>query len=163
MSEEIISIDKWFEKKITISRGSGLIIIVILLLSVFTVNTVMQQEKMRTNEAKGLEISTMIRNVKHELFKADSLRIAKKEGALFRLKDFQMEISFTVRQVTKAGVNVGYKFVTVEGGSETGNEKIQKLILRWDAIKNEPKPITVTPSDAIGVIKVVPNSTTKMP
>jgi hypothetical protein len=157
MSQDQFSIDKWFSKKITFSLGPGLIIIIILSLSFFVVKATRQkaEEFVNGNDTTGLEISTMVRNVKHELYIADSLRIANKEGALFNLRDFQMEISFTVRQVKKAGVTVGYKFVTVEGGSETGNEKVQKLILRWDAVK--PEPIIATPLDSEEVIIVVPN------
>jgi len=157
MSEEPFSIDKWFAKKITFSLGTGLILIFILSISFFVMKSTRQKagEFVNSNDTTGLEISTMIRSVKHELYKADSIRIANKEEALFELKDFQMEISFTVRKVNKAGVNVGYKFVTVEGGSETGNEKVQKLILHWNAVK--PGPITISPSDPDEGIIVVPN------
>ncbi|MEI7897697.1 MAG: trypco2 family protein [bacterium] len=156
MSEEI-SVDKWFNKKISISLGKGITVIILATLCLITFNVIREKrtQNAAVNDTTGLEISTLVRNVKHELFVADSLRIVKKEAALFRLKDFQMEICFTVRQVTKEGVGANYKFVTIEGGSETGNEKVQKLILHWDAM--EPQPIKVPPGDSESEMIVIPN------
>jgi hypothetical protein len=147
MSEDKISLDKWFAKKITFSLGTGLIIIIILSLSFFVVKATRQkaEEFVNINDTSGLEIASLIRNVKSELVKADQYRIDNNEMALFKLKDFSMEISFTVRKVNKGGAKIDYKFVTVEGATETGNEKVQKLFLRWDAI--EPKMDTVFPEN----------------
>ena len=133
----MISLDKWFAKKITFSLGTGLIIIIILSLSFFVVKATRQkaEEFVTGNDTTGLEIASLIRNVKSELVKADQYRIANNEMALFKLRDFSMEISFTVRKVNKGGAKIDYKFVTVEGGTETGNEKVQKLFLRWDAVE----------------------------
>lgn len=156
MAEEKISIDKWLAKKITFSLGTGLIIIIVLSLCFFIVNVTQKQCGFRNNKnnEKGLEISTMIRSVKSELIRADSLRIANNEGALFKLRDFSMEISFTVREIYKGGAKVEYKFVTVEGGTETGNETVQKLILHWDAIES-PRD-TIFPDESEEEMIIVP-------
>jgi hypothetical protein len=148
MSQDQFSIDKWFSKKITFSLGTGLIIIIMLSLSFFVVKATRQkaEEFVNVNDTTGLEIASLIRNVKSELVKADQYRIANNEMALFKLRDFSMEISFTVRKVNKGGAKIDYKFVTVDGGTETGNEKVQKLFLRWDAI--EPKMDTVFPENS---------------
>lgn len=144
MSEEIF-VDKWFNKKITISLGKGLNISIIVIMCLVAVNYFSKQKSMYAvdSDSTGLEISDLVRKVKYELYQADSLRIANNEGALFNLKSFEMEISFTVRQVIKDGITANYKFVTVEGGSETGNEKVQKLILQWEAVKPEQFTVPV--------------------
>lgn len=136
MDEKPVSIDKWFAKKITISVGMVLLILLVLSVSFFLIKSTVNQRASYRNEADttGLEIGSLIRMVKTELMMADSQRINNNESALFALKDFEMEISFIVRSTNRHGGNIGYQFVTVESGSETGNEKIQKLTLHWDAI-----------------------------
>ena len=134
--EKPISIDKWAERKITISLGMALIIVVLLSLCFFVINSNLNHKTSFDNQKDtvGLEIGSLIRMVKTELMNADSQRINNNESALFILKDFEMEISFTVTSTNRGGAKMDYKFVTVEGGSETANEKIQKLTLHWDAI-----------------------------
>ena len=156
MTDEKILLDKWFNKKISISIGWFMIIATLLLLCFFVINsTVNRNDSYRQDkDSTGLEIGSLIRKVKAELVKADMERVNNNESALFKLKDFQMEISFTVRSVNKGGAKMDYKFVTVEGSSETGNEKVQKLTLHWDAIpetidtlwnKNDTGEIIVKP------------------
>jgi len=133
--EKPISIDNWAEKKITISVGMVIMIVALLSLFFFVINSNVNNASFRSSkDTVGLEIGSLIRMVKTELMKADSQRINQNESALFVLKDFQMEISFTVTSTNRGGAKMDYKFVTVEGGSETESGKIQKLTLHWDAI-----------------------------
>jgi hypothetical protein len=151
LNENEVSIDNWFRKKISFSRGTGAIIIILTALCLFVIDATVKQTSNGYDgkDTTGLEIESLIRNVKSELIKADSERIAKNEGALFKLRDFEMEISFTVRKVNRAGTKFDYKFVTVEGGTETGNEKVQKLILHWDAVP-EYADTVFSPNDSSG-------------
>lgn len=155
MRENKVSVDKWLEKQITFSLRTGLIILVLSAICFFLVKTVNQrvEDQKLENDTTGLEISSLIRNVKYELIKADQERISKNEHALFKLNDFAMEITFTVRKVNKTGAKVDYKFVSVEGGTESGNEKVQKLILHWDAIEPRKDSLPATTRQGRMIIK----------
>lgn len=136
MADEKISVDNWLNKQLSLSIGTLLILAVLVLLSLLVINATLHRNAQSPSEAEngGLEIGSLIRKVKRELMQADTQRINNNERALFQLKDFQMEISFMVKTVTTAGAKIDYKFVTVDAGTETGNEKVQKLTLHWDAI-----------------------------
>jgi|SRR5688572_5431643 hypothetical protein len=149
--EKPINLDNWLAKKISISLGK---VIMILLLFPIVVFIVRNNPIPGKAESKGLEIETLIRQVKSELMKADTARITNNEKPLFKLRDFEMEISFTVRKNNNADAKFDYQFVTVEVGSETTNEKVQKLMLHWDAI--QPLPDTIPPDN--GQITVKENS-----
>lgn len=83
----------------------------------------------------GIGITDLVRRVKKELIQLEDSMTHNNENEMFRLKDMQMEISFVVRQTSSGKVGGSYEVVTVEGSRENSNEKVQKLILHWDAEK----------------------------
>lgn len=160
MDEDNLVVDKWLDKKVSISIGKLFIIAILFLLTFFIIKIgITRTISDDVADDDGLEISNLIRKVKKELVKADTQRINNNEVALFALKDFRMEINFTVRSVNKAGAGVDYKFVTVEGGAETSNEKVQKLMLHWDAIPS--KADTLWSTDTGGEMTITPIDTIK--
>lgn len=150
MQRNKISIDRWVNKKFSISVGKLFIIATFFLLVYFVTKTDITRKVPKYDGSEsGLQIGTLIRKVKTELVKADSQRINNNENALFALKDFSMVISFTVKSVTRDDAKLDYKVVTVEGGAETTNEKVQKLILHWNVISREIKRLDDKGGDMI--------------
>jgi len=158
MGKNKILIDRWLNKELSISIGKLFTIATILLVVFFATKISINRNVASEDVSEaGLEIGSLIRKVKTELMKADSQRIKKNEHALFALKDFSMVISFTVKSFYKQGAKIDYQVVTVEGGGETANEKVQQLILHWDVIPAKRKKlendkggeIIVTPTDSI--------------
>lgn len=160
MEEEKIIIDKWFDKKLTISVGKLLIIATLLLLILFFTKLRTVRNISARDKENGLEIRDLVRQVKLELMQADTDRIENNEHALFKLKDFSMEISFTVRSTNKMGTDMDYKFVTIANNDETANEKVQKLMLHWDVIP--PKADTLHVDDTSEDMKITPDSSMKI-
>ena len=159
MEKNRIIIDSWLNKKLPISVGK-LLIIATLFLLVYLATKIGTKRNMALQESSenGLEIGGLIRKVKTELMKADTQRINNNEDALFALKDFSMEISFTVKSVNRGNAKIDYQVVTVEGGAETANEKVQKLLLHWHVIPREIRKLSsddkggdmiITPIDSI--------------
>ena len=98
----------------------------------------------------GVGITDLVRRVKKELAQLEDSMVKKNENAMFQLKDMGMEISFVVRQSVSGKVGGKYELITVEGSRENSNERVQKLILHWDAEKPKPKTLTTgsgTPLD----------------
>jgi hypothetical protein len=126
----------FLKKKITASMGA--IIICALLFTAlfyfFNMHPELITAKPDDKDTSGLGIKDLIRKVKAELVDADHERIANNEDALFKLKDFEMEISYVVSKRYTAKGKFEYSLVTVEGEKETGTERVQKLHLHWDAV-----------------------------
>lgn len=86
---------------------------------------------MASQQSKGLGIEDLIRRVKSELADAEAKRIRNNEAALFELKEFELEIGFVVQERTTAGGKIDYQVVSVDTGTEVGNERVQRIRLRW--------------------------------
>jgi hypothetical protein len=81
----------------------------------------------------GLGVYGLVRKVREELTRAENEMVKNNEQEMFVLKDLELEISFVVKKTVMEKGTVEYSFVTVEGESQTGVEKVQKLRLQWSA------------------------------
>jgi hypothetical protein len=97
-----------------------------------------------------LGVTEFIRQVKSELNRAEDERIKNQEEAGFRLKDFDLEISFVVKVSSAQNGKVEYQLVTVDNQLRSDSERIQKLTLHMVTV--EP---SVAPSDENGGQKVI--------
>lgn len=93
-----------------------------------------------------VEVKDLIREVKAELVAADEAAIKGREAALFKLRDFEMEIQFVVRRSGDFRAEV----VGVGGGAGASSESVQKLKLHWDAV---PPRTDVVPAAKDGIQK----------
>ena len=82
----------------------------------------------------GLGLQELIQGVKQELQRADLNRAANDEAALFRLRSFDLEISFGVKAVDKSKGQLEYKVVTIGSEHEFSRETTQKVTIHLDAI-----------------------------
>jgi len=92
-----------------------------------------------------LGIQQLITSVKDELTKADRERQNKGELALFEVKDFDLEINFTVKKSKSLDGKLEYKVVTADSKVDVAQEKIQKITLHMATI--QPAPVEIPPSD----------------
>lgn len=77
----------------------------------------------------GLQLKTLIRQVKTELQQADLEAIERNEPALFQLKDFELDVNVVAR-----GTGTGSAEIVVFGSNvEVSRERIQRIHLRWIA------------------------------
>lgn len=94
---------------------------------------------------EGIQLKELIRKVKADLTAADQEAAAKGELALFRLKDFELDINV----VASGSAETKGQIMTVGSNVTVGSEKIQKIHLRWVA-DPERKLITPVPTTVIG-------------
>jgi len=83
----------------------------------------------------GVGISDLVRKVKKELANLEDSMANNNESAMFQLRDLELEISFVVHHDASGKIGGSYEVVTIEGTQGYSNEKVQKLILHWDAEK----------------------------
>ena len=76
---------------------------------------------------EGLQLKTLIRQVKTELQQADMEAIEKGEPALFQLKDFELDVNV----VAKGSISGNAQIVTVGSSAEVSSERVQRIHLRW--------------------------------
>jgi hypothetical protein len=101
-------------------------------------------------DTKSLEISNLIGRVRCELAKAEVDMHEQGRSQLFELQDFELEINFVVKNSGSLEAEV----VGVGGNLEAGNERAQKLKLRWQAkplVKTATIPATDRNSAAVMV------------
>ena len=77
--------------------------------------------------AQGLQLKTLIRQVKTELQQADMEAIKNGEPALFQLKDFELDVNV----VAKGSITGNAQIVTVGSSAEVSSERVQRIHLRW--------------------------------
>jgi hypothetical protein len=77
--------------------------------------------------AEGLQLKTLIRQVKNELQEAGKEAVNKNEAALFELKDFDLDVNI----VAKGTSNVNAQIVTVGTNVEIARERLQHVHLHW--------------------------------
>jgi hypothetical protein len=82
----------------------------------------------------SLGITDLIRRVKADLGAAQADMERHHEMALFRLEDFDLEISFVVRAADGVHAKTGYELVAVEGDSRIESEKVQRLKLHMRVV-----------------------------
>jgi hypothetical protein len=92
-----------------------------------------------------LQVQELIEAVRTELAAAEASRRQRGDLPLFRLKDFEMEISYLVRNSGGAKAEV----VGVGTNLDALSERVQKLRLRWEAIPERderiPSSMSLTP------------------
>jgi hypothetical protein len=84
-----------------------------------------------------LDVRCLVEAVKEELAAAEDAQRGANKAALFQLKDFEMEINYVVRN--SGGISA--EVVGVGTNLDAGSERVQKLLLRWDAIPNREENI----------------------
>jgi len=99
-------------------------------------------------EKPDLGIKTLAQQVRLELAAVEREMLEKDEKPLFDLKAFEMELNFIVKASTSESVGVKTELVTAESDIQTGSERVQKLILHWEASK--PEVFTAGASTDVG-------------
>lgn len=84
-------------------------------------------------EAEGLQLKTLIRQVKKELQEADQEALDNNEAALFELKEFDLDVNILASGKTIHDAKV----VTVGSNVEVGRERVQHIHLVWTAAREE--------------------------
>ena len=94
----------------------------------------------------GIGITDLVTKVKKQLIQLEDSMTRNNENSMFKLKDLEMDISFEVRYTRSGKAGGSYEVVTVEGSNESSNERVQKLILHWDAEElNKDNGIIIRP------------------
>lgn len=141
----ISQIADFFKRKISFSYSLILFLTVVLLAYFFIIRSTgeLSKNEIKRCDTCGIGITDLVRQVKKELLALEDSMVNNNENALFRLKDFEMEINFVVRENTSTKLQGNYEVVAVEGSKDYGNEKVQKIILHWET----EKPLISAPPD----------------
>jgi hypothetical protein len=107
--------------------------VILYILSLFRGNTPLSINPASHCDTCKIGITDLVREVKSELLQLEDSMTHHNENEMFRLKTLEMEISFVVRQTASGKAGGNYEVLTVEGSRENSDEKVQKLILHWDA------------------------------
>jgi hypothetical protein len=86
----------------------------------------------------GLGIQELVRGVKEELSAADAERRQSGEAALFKVKDFDLEVSFFAHSDSKTRGGFQYHVLTLDREQHVSAERVQKLHLRFQAVDLPP-------------------------
>ena len=92
-------------------------------------------------EAEGLQLKTLIRQVKKELEEADQEALDNNEAALFDLKEFVLDVNIVASGKTIHDAKV----VTVGSNVEVGRERVQHIHLVWTAAREGKVEPTLQP------------------
>jgi hypothetical protein len=84
--------------------------------------------------ATSLGIDALAEKVRSELENLESWRQSNGKAALFELKDFDLEVSFVVKQSNKAKGELTAEVITVGGEAEHSKEATQKVVLHMGVI-----------------------------
>ena len=114
-----------------IVRGSvfALTLVGAVALGSFVTEHIMHKDRGLAGSEQPLEIKDLITRVREELASHEIEMREHQELALFRLKDFEMEINYLVR----TGSTVKTEVVGVGTDLSVDRERVQKLVLRWEA------------------------------
>jgi len=126
-------IKRFLRKKISIQLVAVIVLVTLMPYILRYLNPSKIESIHYTDDGK-LDIQKLITEVKSELYETEQARIKKGEASLFKLEDFDLEISFVVRANSKQGGSVTYQVVTVDSEIQTGLERVQKLKLHMKAI-----------------------------
>lgn len=117
-------------------RNSVLIASVAILLLLLSYQSWRPAQLIATGSSE-LGIKDLILKVKKELAETERDRPIN-EAALFKLRDFELEVNFIVKTRHAASGKVDYEVVAVGADTEIGTERIQRIKLRMDAHIQEP-------------------------
>jgi hypothetical protein len=135
------TIKDFLQRNLTVKHA--MLVVIIIAAIFYTSKMIMGKAQFTENNATrcdtcGIGITDLVREVKKELTQLEDSMVHRNENEMFRLKDMEMEISFVVRQTTSGKMGGSYEVVTVEGSRENSNEKVQKLVLHWNASEIKP-------------------------
>ena len=96
-----------------------------------------------SQDGGSLDIANVIRAVHAELIKSEQMREKSGLEALFRTKQFELELNFVVSSSAegRGGIElkvVGLLGLDVGGGGEIKQEQIQKIKLVFETVEGEP-------------------------
>ena len=100
------------------------------------------------DQVEGLQLKTLIRQVKKELQDADQEAMDKGEQALFELKQFDLDVNIVAAGKTAADAKV----LAVGSNVEVSRERVQHIHLVWTAappIPVVPEPATISKKPTI--------------
>jgi|SRR6185503_15590608 len=104
------------------------------------------------NADQNLGIGSLIKRVRDELSDSAKARTDAGQPALFRVKDFDLEVHFTVKASSSAKEGVEFQVLTANSESQTDLEKVQKITLHMEGIPDrevvQGPPTNKTPIDA---------------
>ena len=92
----------------------------------------------------SLGLQELVQNLKTELEQMESERLSNQRGALFHVKDFDLELSFVLKRSSKDSAKLEYEILTAESQRELGNEQAHKITLHMQAAP--ATPFQVAPS-----------------
>jgi hypothetical protein len=92
-------------------------------------------------EPERLGIEDLTRKVKAELQQLEFDRITKNEETLFRLKDFDLEVSFIIKASQKQKGEVKTEVVVVGAEQEHSREAVHKITLHMEMVPPHPAVI----------------------
>ena len=124
------------------------LVVVLALPYVLTLLNPLESSRRPGSDGGGLGIKDLIRDVREELAESERAR-TKEEAAMFRVEEFDLEISFIVRADIKQAGKANYQVLTVDTEARTARENVQKLTLR---MKAEP-PTKGVASASAGPVK----------
>jgi len=96
-----------------------------------------------------LGIDDLVTKIRSELEKVEVQRQSVGEQALFEMKNFDLEISFVVKQTGKAEGKLEAEVITIGGAVERSKEAAQKVTLHMDVIPSQP--VMIQPVKSIEV------------
>lgn len=88
-----------------------------------------EKAKSTPTDAVEIDIKDLIVGVKTALGNVERERIVRKEGPLFEVKDFDLELNFVVKRANTATGEIEAKVVTLGSESQYSQESIQKVRL----------------------------------
>ncbi|KPK91870.1 MAG: hypothetical protein AMJ94_06240 [Deltaproteobacteria bacterium SM23_61] len=104
--------------------------IILLLLIAMVLNHRLKADSGKTDRASGgLGVKELIQKVKSELIATEIERRSSNEAALFEIKDFDLEIKFTVNTSRTVSGKIDYKVVVVGGDKKLSSEEVQTIKL----------------------------------
>ena|ERR1019366_9397132 len=110
----------------------------------------------------SLGLQELVQSLKTELEQMESQRLSEKRGALFRVKDFDLELSFVLKHNSKDSAKLEYEILTAEMQRELGNEQTHKITLHMEVapptIAQFPPSTKPIPSDDAVQLPFVPKA-----
>jgi hypothetical protein len=103
------------------------------------------------DHVEGLELKTLIRQVKAELQEADLEALNNNEEPLFELQEFDLDLNFVAKGTTGGKVELS----AVGSSVEVSRERLQHIHLRWKAnpearaVATQQASISAAPTDII--------------
>ena len=92
----------------------------------------------------GLGLQDFVENLKTELEQMESKRRVDGRAAMFRVRDFDLELSFVLKASEKSSGKIEARIVTAEMERELGREQTHKITLHMGMVP--PEIVQIAPS-----------------